>query len=531
MASATPSPTRVTRRWQPRSLLQLLLIGFAVVTTPLVVALGVAAWHVDRLAGESQAEIYRAVAATETTGELSRMAARLERASRQYILFGREEIIERYRTYRQAFHTDLRRFDDSHTRPPDRGAPRLPTPEPTALAIGEITLFITTRVDDGPREVITPLLQHLHRNVAALGERNYERIHEGVRRTEELSDRAQQVVFVHLAAAVPLTLAFTLFFARQIHQPIRRMGAFIRQLGVGRFNEPLPLTEATSGPRDLASLNEQLEWLRRRLELLESEREQFIRHVSHELKTPLAAVLEATDLLQSGTMGELSRPQQEVAGILRNNGQSLRELIDRMLRQAQARDFGSEEESSPLALNEVVTSVLEAHDLVLRRRQLRVVRDLEPVLFHGRRNQLLSVVDNVISNAIKHSPERGTIRVDLQRHNDEQADVAILSVSDEGEGIDPGQQATVFEPYARDPDAGYGLLPSSGLGLALARDYVQRHGGSIEADTAFGGGALIRIRLPLDDTRTSVHGLVEESEDSGTSNTGERSNAADASDH
>lgn len=463
-----------------------------VVTTPLVVALGIGTWHVDRLASESQAEVYRAVAATETLADLARTSARLERLARQYILFRHEEFLQHYRQERARFQTELRRFDD--TQVASESPPRdVLSPEPLALAIAETTLFVTAQVEDGPREAITPLFQRVYANLERLSRRNYELIHDGVERSEERSERAQQVMFLNVAAAVPLTLAFTWFFARQIHRPIRAMGQAIRQLGGGRFAEALPAEGRPAGPRDLEALHEELEWLRRRLEALEGEREQFIRHVSHELKTPLASVLEATDLLDSQTVGGLSARQREVTRILRDNTETLRGMIERMLEQARTRNFGVEEEDTPLRLDELVRTALEAHRLAMERRDLRGDARLEELQLTGRRGQLLSVADNLLSNAVKHSPESGTVRVRLRRDGDE----AVLRVEDEGEGFGTRERETIFEPFARSGTSGGGKLSDSGIGLALTRDYVHRHGGRIHADNAPRGGAVIEVRLPL----------------------------------
>ena len=97
------------------------------------------------------------------------------------------------------------------------------------------------------------------------------------------------------------------------------------------------------------------------------------------------------------------------------------------------------------------------------------------------------MLENLITNALRHTPAGGTVRIGLSRRDDE----VELAVSDIGPGIAAEELDSIFDRYARSADSG-----GSGLGLAIARSLVEAHGGSIEAESPPGGGATIRIRLP-----------------------------------
>jgi two-component system sensor histidine kinase QseC len=113
-----------------------------------------------------------------------------------------------------------------------------------------------------------------------------------------------------------------------------------------------------------------------------------------------------------------------------------------------------------------------------------------PVPVLGERESLASMVDNLINNAIKYSPEGTTVTVHVARDGDH----AVLSVSDRGPGIPPPLRERVFDRFFRNPEQ---TQSGSGLGLAIVKSVVDRHGGEVTLGDAAGGGLLATVRLPL----------------------------------
>jgi two-component system sensor histidine kinase GlrK len=141
------------------------------------------------------------------------------------------------------------------------------------------------------------------------------------------AERAQQHLFWQTLLLVPMTLAVVGLFTYLFGRPIRAIDRAISELGRGTFSRPISI----SGPADLERLAAQLEWLRGRLLDLAQEKNRFLRHMSHELKTPLANIREGTELLMDGAVGELQSAQREVTAILRDNGMKLQRLIENLL--------------------------------------------------------------------------------------------------------------------------------------------------------------------------------------------------------
>ena len=122
-------------------------------------------------------------------------------------------------------------------------------------------------------------------------------------------------------------------FATLIARPIRQLDLAIRQMGSADFTHAIKVT----GPQDLRYVGQRLEWLRGRLSELEQQQAQFLRHVSHELKTPLTAVREGAELLRDDVGGKLTPEQRDIVRIVRDNTLSLQQLIEDLLAYQQTR--------------------------------------------------------------------------------------------------------------------------------------------------------------------------------------------------
>jgi two-component system sensor histidine kinase GlrK len=249
-----------------------------------------------------------------------------------------------------------------------------------------------------------------------------------------------------------------------------------------------------NGPQDLRYLGQRLEWLRTRLSELEQQQNRFLRHVSHELKTPLTAVREGAELLRDRVGGELSAEQQEIVRIVRENTLSLQKLIENLLAYHQTR--GIEPATlGPVLLSDVVRRVVREHKLAAFARMITFEAKLKPAMVIGDGDRLRTIVDNLVGNAIKYSPRSGAIRLDVRADGGS----AVLEVIDEGHGVEASERERIFESFYQGIAPVEGRVKGSGLGLAIAREYALAHGGRIEvADRADGKrGACFRLLLPL----------------------------------
>ena len=235
------------------------------------------------------------------------------------------------------------------------------------------------------------------------------------------------------------------------------------------------------------------EALRERAEALEtSERikTEFVEHVSYQLRTPLTTIGGYADLLAQGFAGELTDRQKEPMAAIQSASSHLAKLIDDILDVA-AIDAGQLElDLGDVNLEDVVR---EAAELVAARADhnsvkldVRVEGDIG--LLRADRNRLKQVAMNLLSNALRHVQPGGGITIGARREGDQ----LTLWVNDDGEGIAPEKQASVFDRFARGERGG------AGLGLALVKDIALLHGGWVELKSEPGKGTLVACHLPAE---------------------------------
>lgn len=288
-----------------------------------------------------------------------------------------------------------------------------------------------------------------------------------IERLQETAREGRQKWLYLVLATAGIAIALAIVFSVLIARPIRQLDQAIRQMGTADFTHAVEVT----GPADLRYLGQRLEWLRTRLHDLEEQQNRFLRHVSHELKTPLTAVREGAELLRDNVGGRLTSGQQDIVRIVRDNTLQLQKLIEDLLTYHQTRAM-EPQALGPVSLTDVVGGVLREHKLAALARMISFETQLPPVPIVGDASKLRTIVDNLVSNAIKYSPRAGTIRIELAQREG----FAVLDVLDEGAGVDPQERQRIFDSFYQ------GRPPTEGK--VKGRDWDWRSRGSTRWRTA-----------------------------------------------
>jgi two-component system sensor histidine kinase GlrK len=472
--------------YYPRSFLKFILLGFLLVSLPLLYALVELIVSLDRLGTQSQQAVLQAAQAGRTSRQLYEQAITLERLVRQHLILEDPQLIEDYARLRQDFRQTAQQLQQL---PLDRAQ----LAQLEKLTDGEARLYGLLKASQRPLGASKTLAdgyadlaegaQAMLNASSALAEREIERLQ------ETAAEGRKTWGYLAIAAGL-IALALAITFAVLIARPIRQLDLAIRQMGTADFTHAIEV----NGPHDLRYLGQRLEWLRTRLHELETQQTRFLRHVSHELKTPLTAVREGAELLRDRVGGELSPEQREIVRIVRENTLHLQKLIEDLLTYHQTRNI-EPQTLGPVPLAEVIRRVIREHKLAALARMITFETKLKPAILIGDGEKVRVIVDNLISNAIKYSPRSGLVGVRLAVDDG----AAVLDVVDEGPGIDPADRPRIFESFYQGSPAPDGRIKGSGLGLAIAREYALAHGGRIELlDRADGKrGAHFRLWLPL----------------------------------
>jgi two-component system, NtrC family, sensor histidine kinase GlrK len=470
---------------RPRSLSGLMLIGFTIVAAPLLFAIVNGAVQMNRLSVRSQQLVVHGMQGTRNNQRMFEELGALERTARLYQIIGNREMLDVYaRNHERLMGT----LQELLTLSMDAGSQS----DVRSLESGAEHLLLDLRqaAPNSPHmaELINSFPQ-LSDLASKVSDRIGQQIDGELSGLQLATQRAQQNLLWQTLLLLPLTLLVVVVFTYLFGRPIRAIDRAISELGRGTFSRPI----AIRGPADLERLAEQLEWLRGRLLDLAQEKNRFLRHMSHELKTPLANIREGTELLMDGAVGELQSAQREVTGILRENGMKLQRLIENLLSFSawQAKSVGLE--VSEFKLRPLVKSVLENQQLTLVGQRVRLdvqVEDLTPTADRGK---VRLILDNLLSNAIKFTPRGGTISIHARAEREQ----LILDVMDSGPGIPPDERNRIFEAFYQGKTPQGGHVKGTGIGLSVVTEFVNAHGGSIEILEAKTGGAHFRVRLPL----------------------------------
>lgn len=467
-----------------RSLNMLILAGFALVSLPLIFAIALTTSYVDRLANKSGAIIADSVGASRNNQILLEHITSLERNARQYHVLGDPELLELYRKRHERLLQTLSELEIT-----------LIEPGPEIAAIEDRALRALRKLQQNPFN--SPAIAEALREFSALSNDAYvltynidRSIDANLSNLKTQSRYIQKSLYWQGAALTALALMLATLFAILISKPVRRLGNAILQLGRGDMNRPI----SVRGPLDLEALGQQLDWLRRRLHELEQEKNKFLSHVSHELKTPLANIREGAELLRDGSVGELGKSQYEVVEILQKNSILLQKTIENLLHFNAWQDRKTRLQYRSCKLRELARRVLRQHKLSIQRRDLKIDMRIPELRLQADCGRLEIMLDNLISNAVKFSPSGSTIYFGAEQVGGR----VRIHVADEGPGIPEDEREHVFKAFYQGRQTGHGPVKGTGIGLAVVRECVLAHNGEIRiVDTERNKGAHFVIQLPL----------------------------------
>ncbi len=301
-------------------------------------------------------------------------------------------------------------------------------------------------------------------------------------------ERQRRLLGALVIGAVVLAAVLATCFGFLLSRPLRRIETAIERLGDKRYDQPI----VVGGPADTRRLGQQLDWLRQRLHDLDADKERFLRHISHELKTPLAALREGVALLEDEVAGKLSDGQREIAGILQQNTASLQNQIEDLLRYNTAAFDAQRLACSKVDLLALLHAVVADQRLQWQARRLTVDVQGEPLIVQADRDKLATALANILSNAVRFSPEGATVQFTLAAVGQR----ARIDCIDEGSGVAPEDVERIFEPFYQGVRQAASARNGNGIGLSIVREYIAAHEGSV-ALLPRPAGAHFRIELPL----------------------------------
>jgi len=461
-----------------------MLLGVAVIAVPLLVAISNAALQIQ-LADSSRTVATDGIGSARASEDLMSEILLLERATRLYQVLADPKLLDVYREH-----------DAQLTASRVQLAHQLRSAEAsTALTqLGALQQSISSEVfaataNSGTVGATLPQFAQMSTLAQRIAVQSKAEVDVQIAGIQRRTGESQRLLLWQSGLLLPLAVFAIVVLTFGVGRPLRQVDRAISELGGGNLSHPI----SVSGPKDIERLGRQLEWLRSRLLDFAAERNRFLRHMSHELKTPLANIREGTELLMDGAVGELDANQREVTGILRENGLKLQRLIENLLSFSAWQTSSVGLETSEFRLRPLVKQVLENQQLTLLGQRVRLEVKIEDVTMCADRGKLRLILDNLLSNAIKYSPKGGAIYLSAQADGDH----LLMDVADTGPGIPYDERAHIFEAFYTGKAARGTSVKGTGIGLSVVLEFVAAHGGTVQIMDGQFPGAHFRITMPL----------------------------------
>ncbi|WAH51862.1 two component system sensor histidine kinase QseE/GlrK [Pseudescherichia vulneris] len=469
------------KRWPafPRSLRQLVIMAFLLVLLPLLVLAWQAWQSLNTLSAQAARTNRTTLIDARRSEAMTNAALEMERSYRQYCVLDDPTLARVYQSQRKRYSDML----DAH-------ADVLPDEKLYQALRDDLNALAQLQChNSGPAQAASTSLEAFAAANTDMVQTTRKVVFtRGQQLQQEIAARGQFFGWQALLLFL-VSLGLVLLFTRMIIGPVKGIERMINRLGAG---QSLNSRVAFKGPRELRSVGERIIWLSERLAWLESQRHQFLRHISHELKTPLASMREGTELLADEVVGPLTVEQKEVVEILDSSSRNLQKLIEQLLDYNRKLADGAVELET-VAIAPLIETVISAHSLPARAKMMHTEVALkaesclaEPVL-------LLSVLDNLYSNAVHYGTESGNILIHSYPHGTR----LRIEVTNTGTPIPQAEREMIFEPFYQGSHQRKGAVKGSGLGLSIARECILRMQGELQLVTSDESGVCFRIELPL----------------------------------
>ena len=470
--------------FRPRSLLQLVVISFILVLTPLGALLIQAVQALDSVSMKGKIATLEIISLAKKSQSLPEIVLDMEHSARQYQVLGDPKLKGIFQATESRLTADLNGICTEE--------------------ISQSFLLLCNKLNSTSKALMATLsdapydsdiyetalidFELLAQQTQELVQKIQQRIQQ---RSEQLATDAASVKSKLLwqgVSLVPLSIIMSILFTFLIIRPIHRLEEIIQQLGSGEK----PLKFEVYGPRELSNLGEKLQWLHSRLQTLEEQKLRFIRQMSHELKTPLASLREGADLLEEEILGPLTESQREIVVILQDKGLQLQRIIENLL------DFnGLKYERGILAsefdIRKLLEEVLREHRLDIQRANLYYCFEGHTQMIYADKVKLRTLLSNLISNATYYSTPPSRMWLSWQATDKH----LKLQVANHGVAIPEEDSKRIFLPFEQGRQPRSGTIKGSGIGLSVAQGYALMHGGTLQLVSHPQAEVCFQLQIPL----------------------------------
>ncbi len=311
----------------------------------------------------------------------------------------------------------------------------------------------------------------------------------------ERSSRMVEMVLhrsvLFMAVCILGAAAVAFFNTRTIARPLRKLGEKTNEVAAGRFPERFSLR----APYEIENLASDFNIMIARLKESREQKEEFVSNVSHELKTPLSSIKEAAQMLREGAFENEPESSRRLLEIIDAESERLIASVNGIIEISRLDINDAPYEKKRCSVGLILTEIVRKTAPIALNKKINVTVNIAGDLpdVHADAGMIGRAAENLIGNALKYTPENGTVSISAEKTGER---LLLVSVKDNGRGISEADLPHIFERYRRGRNQ-QGDVRGTGLGLAIAKKIISRHGGEIWAKSRPGEGSEFLFTLPL----------------------------------
>jgi two-component system sensor histidine kinase GlrK len=466
------------------SLKSLIGMGLVLSITPLIAAVGFATYGLEQTTTLTRSLNAKVFEQTKNINLVLQKASDVERKARLFILLSDPALRQPYE--RQSYETIRTSFkqslDDLLAQHVDSEIALLAN----ELAEKENLIYqqiVAVETDSGFELPIDEAFQGLRESSNNLAREFEHHVDREFNHLNIKSKALEDWLFVKTVALLSTSVLLVLALLMIISRSIRQLDLAIRRLACGEFSEPIII----NGSSDLRVLGERLDWLRKHAQEQASLMQHFTVNVAGQIEAPVDGIRTSAEMLSL----RVDDVQQSIVQSIATNADKIEYVRRELVRFAEISTATSRMAQKEFVdFSELIESVIDVFAPRLQSKSVSVKTQLKSIQFHGFHNQLRSIIESLLSDALEHSPEHGEIAISLRKSGE----AIELLIEDEGPALPPEQRSRLFEPFLCFMRAEKGC----GLGLAIVKHYVANHCGEVEfAPPKQAHGACRRLLFPL----------------------------------
>jgi signal transduction histidine kinase len=354
-------------------------------------------------------------------------------------------------------------------------------------------------------ENVKPLLLSSQASLQQIARAIDDRSREDMLTAQSISSSAATTTLSVLLVCLVLAGALGIWTAASFTRPIIKLRRTMGAVAEGNFEVPenLELDRAD----EIGDLSRSFSWMTQQLSRLDQMKAEFISIATHELKTPINVINGYTELLEEGIYGMPTPKQNEALQTIEEQTRVLTGLVNQLLDISRLEAGGLQLEMREIELSDLLGRIDRSFGVLARKKNIGLTVEVDPSVPHsiqGDADRLADqVLGNLLSNALKFTPQGGTIGVRAWSDSHQ----LRIEVRDTGEGIPKEQLPYIFDKYFQVGQ--HARAKGAGLGLAIALEVVEAHGGTIDVDSQPGRGTNFTINIPLQRAPTRNKTIVE----------------------